>query len=56
MFDDELHVVTYSVTDVTDDTMDRPSSLALLWDLFGLPLLPSSLRRSFVKRFIEEKV
>ena len=50
VFDDELHVVTYSVTDVTDDTMDRPSGLALLWDLFGLPLLlPSSLRRSFVK-------
>lgn len=47
---DDLHVVTYNVTEETTETLDRPRSIAFLWDLFGLPLLiPSSIRRGFVK-------
>ena len=53
---EELHVVTYNVTEVTNETRSRPSGVAFLWDLFGLPLLiPSSIRRSFVKGSLKSK-
>ena len=56
LLDDELHVVTYNVTDVTTETMGRPSGVAIFWDLFGLPLLiPSSLRRMVIKSSLKSK-
>ena len=56
LLDDELHVVTYNVTDVTNETMGRPSGAAFFWDLFGLPLLiPSSLRRMVIKNSLKGK-
>lgn len=56
LLDDELHVVTYNVTDVTTETMERPSGMAFFWDLFGLPLLiPSSLRRMVIKSSLKSE-
>jgi hypothetical protein len=56
LVDNELHVVTYNVTEVTTDTMGRPSGVAFFWDLFGLPLLlPYSIRRSVIKSSLKSK-
>ena len=56
ILEDELHVVAYNVTEVTNKTRSRPTGVAFLWDLFGLPLLiPSSIRRGFVKGSLKSK-
>lgn len=53
---DELHVVTYNVTGVTTETRKRPNGLAILWDLFGLPLMiPSSIRTIVVRSGLRSK-
>lgn len=50
LIEDTLHVVTYNVTDVTNITLERPTTPAVLWDLFGLPLLiPASTQAHFIK-------
>lgn len=56
ILDNELHVVTYNVTDMTNHTMNQPFNVAFFWDVFGLPLLiPSSIRRIFVKASLKSK-
>lgn len=51
----KLRVITYNVSDVTNETLARPTMFyAFLWDLFGLPLLiPVGMQRSTIANSLQ---